>query len=136
MAPTDTRAIEDKRRYIAYKRASCIKKPRHTPDSRREATRRERLRVKHLAVAYKNLHQAIPFDKGTKVTYLVILKGAIAYIKALEIMLGIRQEGRWQDSRYTNNKLSQERSVITVGSEQSEELSSIKVKPEPMDRAN
>eukprot|EP00112_Aurelia_sp_Birch-Aquarium-sp1_P017089 Seg3936.1 transcript_id=Seg3936.1/GoldUCD/mRNA.D3Y31 product="Mesoderm posterior protein 1" protein_id=Seg3936.1/GoldUCD/D3Y31 len=68
------------------------KKPRHTPESRKEATRRERLRVKALAQAYMSLQSVIPFDSGTKITYLSILKGAVAYIKALEMVLGIRED--------------------------------------------
>ena len=68
------------------------KKPRHTPETRKEATRRERIRVKALAQAYVALQHVIPFDSGTKITYLTILKGAVAYIKALEMLLGIRED--------------------------------------------
>ena len=68
------------------------KKPRHTPETRREATRRERLRVKALSQAYESLQQVIPFDSDTKITYLSILRGAVAYIKALEMILGVRED--------------------------------------------
>lgn len=68
------------------------RKPRHTPESRKEATRRERLRVKALSQAYDSLQQVIPFDSDTKITYLSILRGAVAYIKALEMILGIRED--------------------------------------------
>ncbi len=80
--------------YFEYSRKKLIggKKPRHTAESRKEATRRERLRVKALAQAYLSLQRVIPFDSGTKITYLTVLKGAVAYIKALEMILGIRKD--------------------------------------------
>ena len=81
-------------RYIPSRRHPYInsKKPRHTPESRKEATRRERIRVKALSQAYYSLQQVIPFDSNTKITYLSILRGAVAYIKALEMILGIRED--------------------------------------------
>ena len=84
----------DTSRYLATRRQSFIanKKPRHTPESRKEATRRERIRVKALSQAYNSLQQVIPFDSNTKITYLSILRGAVAYIKALEMILGIRED--------------------------------------------
>lgn len=81
-------------RYMSVRRVHYVsnRKPRHTPESRKEATRRERLRVKALSQAYDLLQQVIPFDKDTKITYLSILRGAVAYIKALEMILGIRED--------------------------------------------
>ncbi len=107
-----------RRKYISGK------KPRHTPESRKEATRRERIRVKALAQAYLLLQRVIPFDSGTKITYLTVLRGAMAYIKALEMILGIRKD------IFTPNGKMQEKSGQDGGeSFPKTELLSIKEEP-------
>nr|AAN85112.1 transcription factor JellyD1 [Podocoryna carnea] len=67
-----------------------IKKPRHTVQSRFEATRRERLRVQEIRLAYKSLQMALNIPTERRPRYLHILESAIAYIRYLEDKLGFR----------------------------------------------
>lgn len=98
-------------RYLPSRRHPYVnnKKPRHTPESRKEATRRERIRVKALSQAYLSLQQVIPFDSNTKITYLSILRGAVAYIKALEMILGIREDILAKNSRKRGRECKEEK---------------------------
>lgn len=70
--------------------SSCLqKKPRHTPASRKEATRRERIRVQEIRLAYRSLQTVLNIPTHGRPRYLYILQTAIAYIKFLESRLGL-----------------------------------------------
>lgn len=70
------------------------KKPRHTIESRFEATVRERLRVQEIRLAYKSLQMALNIPMEGRPRYLHILQSAIAYIRYLEDKLGLRMTER------------------------------------------
>ena len=63
------------------------KKPRHTPASRREATRRERLRVQGIRLAYRSLQSALNIPITGRPRYLHILQSAINRINELEDLI-------------------------------------------------
>jgi len=60
------------------------KKPRHTPASRREATRRERIRVQGIRLAYRSLQSALNLPIRGRPRYLHILQTAINRIRDLQ----------------------------------------------------
>ena len=60
------------------------KKPRHTPASRREATRRERMRVQGIRLAYRSLQSSLNIPITGRPRYLHILQTAINRIHELE----------------------------------------------------
>lgn len=75
------------------KRSSSIpKKPRHTPASRKEATRRERIRVQELRLAYRSLQTVLNIPTRGRPRYLYILQSAISYIRFLESKIGLSHE--------------------------------------------
>ena len=65
--------------------------------------------MKALSQAYYTLQQVIPFDSNTKITYLSILRGAVAYIKALEMILGIREDILATNSRKRGRDCKEEK---------------------------
>lgn len=68
------------------------KKPRHTPASRKEATRRERIRVQELRLAYRSLQIVLNIPTRGRPRYLHILQSAISYIRFLESSIGLSRD--------------------------------------------
>ena len=64
---------------------TCLsfKRPRHTLKSRKEATRRERIRVQQLRMAYRSLQIILNIPKSGQPKYIQILQTAVRYIKIL-----------------------------------------------------
>ena len=103
------------------------RKPRHTPASRMEATRRERLRVQGIRLAYRSLQSALNIPVNGRPRYLHILQSAINRIQDLEAKI--------QDSLVDNNQSNFDHLIDVKTSEEKGNMSVVtgkrKIKSEP-----
>ena len=83
------------------------KKPRHTPASRKEATRRERERVQGIRLAFRSLQWTLKIPISGRPRYLHILQTAIERIRQLESQIGLI--GRYDESAHSSSNEEDEK---------------------------